>query len=95
MPTRIETGQIVLIISPKGKRFMHVMDPAKDIHTHDGRILMEDIAVAGYGGIARSHLGHPYRILKPTVYELIKGVKRQTQIMYPKEIGYLLLKRMA
>ncbi len=92
MPTRIEEGQLVLVISPKGKRFMHAMDLAKEIHTHDGRILMSDIAEAGYGGICRSHLGHPYRILKPTVYELIKGVKRQTQIMYPKEIGYVLLK---
>lgn len=88
----IEAGQLVLVISPKGKRYMHALDPAKEIHTHDGRILMSDIAEAGFGGIVRSHLGHPYRILKPTVYELIKGVKRQTQIMYPKEIGYLLLK---
>lgn len=88
----IETGQLVLVISPKGKRFMQALDPTKEIHTHDGRILMSEIAEAGYGGIVRSHLGHPYRVLKPTVYELIKGVKRQTQIMYPKEIGYLLLK---
>lgn len=88
----IEAGQLVLVISPKGKRYMHALDPAKEIHTHDGRILMSEIAEAGFGGIVRSHLGHPYRILKPTVYELIKGVKRQTQIMYPKEIGYVLLK---
>lgn len=88
----IEAGQLVLVISPKGKRYMHVLDPAREIHTHDGRILMSDVAEAGFGGIVRSHLGHPYRVLKPTVYELIKGVKRQTQIMYPKEIGYLLLK---
>jgi len=88
----IEAGQLVLVVSPNGKRYMHALDPAKEIHTHDGRILMSDVAKAGFGGVVRSHLGHPYRILKPTVYELIKGVKRQTQIMYPKEIGYLLLK---
>jgi len=88
----IEAGQLVLVVSPNGKRYMHALDPAKEIHTHDGRILMSDVAEAGFGGVVRSHLGHPYRILKPTVYELIKGVKRQTQIMYPKEIGYLLLK---
>jgi tRNA (adenine57-N1/adenine58-N1)-methyltransferase len=88
----IEAGQLVLVVSPNGKRYMHALDPAKEIHTHDGRILMSDVAEAGFGGVVRSHLGHPYRILKPTVYELIKGVKRQTQIMYPKEIGYVLLK---
>lgn len=91
-PVLIEDGQLVLVISPKGKRYMHALDASKEIHTHDGRILMGDIARAGYGAIVRSHLGFPYRVLKPTVYELIKGVKRQTQIMYPKEIGYVLLK---
>lgn len=89
---QIEAGQLVLVISPQGKRYTHTLDPAKEVHTHDGRILMADIAAAGFGGIVRSHLGFPYRVLKPTVYELIKSVKRQTQIMYPKEIGYLLLK---
>ncbi|MBA4357463.1 MAG: tRNA (adenine-N1)-methyltransferase, partial [Desulfovibrio sp.] len=58
----IEAGQLVLVISPKGKRYMHVLEPQKDIHTHDGRISMGDIAEAGFGGIVRSHLGHPYRI---------------------------------
>jgi len=48
--TMFETGQLVLVISPKGKRFMQALDPAKEIHTHDGRILMSDIAEAGYGG---------------------------------------------
>ena len=42
----IEAGQLVLVISPKGKRYMHALDPAKEIHTHDGRILMSDITEA-------------------------------------------------
>ena len=47
---------------------------------------------SGSGQYVKTHLGRPYLILKPTLHDLIKGVKRQTQIMYPKEIGYLMMK---
>lgn len=88
----IASGEVVLLVSPKGKRYLHVIDPGKDIHTHDGRMRGCEILAAGYGAWVHTHLGHPYRVLRPTVHDLIKGVKRQTQIMYPKEIGYVLLK---
>ncbi|MBI9112016.1 tRNA (adenine-N1)-methyltransferase [Maridesulfovibrio ferrireducens] len=88
----LNAGQVVLLINPKGKRYLRVVKDGDDIHTHDGKILMEDVIAAGYGRMVKTHLGRKYQILKPTVHDLIKGVKRQTQIMYPKEIGYLLLK---
>lgn len=88
----LDSGELVLLISPKGKRYLRIVQDGNDVHTNDGKMLMEEIAAAGYGKIVKTHLGHKYKILKPTVYDLIKGVKRQTQIMYPKEIGYLLLK---
>ncbi len=88
----LKAGQLVLLINPKGKRYLRVVKEGDDIHTHDGMILMEDVINAGYGMMVTTHLGRKYQILKPTVHDLIKGVKRQTQIMYPKEIGYLLLK---
>ncbi len=88
----IEPGDLVLLISPKGKRYMYKFDPEGEIHTNDGKILMADVGTAGFGRQAKTHLGRPYLVLKPTLHDLIKSVKRQTQIMYPKEIGYLLLK---
>ncbi|MES9996580.1 tRNA (adenine-N1)-methyltransferase [Desulfovibrio aminophilus] len=88
----IQPGQLVILISPKGKRYMHKLVPGNEVHTQEGKLLLDDVAEAGFGGCARTHLGKPYLVLKPTVYDLIKGVKRQTQIMYPKEIGYVLLK---
>ncbi|MGE4470948.1 MAG: tRNA (adenine-N1)-methyltransferase [Desulfovibrio sp.] len=88
----LNSGDLVLLISPKGKRYLHKLDPQAEVHTHDGRILMSEVAGAGYGRRVRTHLGRPYLVLRPTVHDLIKNVKRSTQIMYPKEIGYLLLK---
>ncbi|WP_051693961.1 tRNA (adenine-N1)-methyltransferase [Desulfohalovibrio reitneri] len=88
----IETGELVLLVSPKGKRYLRRLDPSQPLHTNDGRLSMEDVAGAGFGGVARTHMGRPYRIHHPTLYDLCKHVKRQTQIIYPKEIGYILMR---
>ncbi|MUM77286.1 tRNA (adenine-N1)-methyltransferase [Pseudodesulfovibrio sp. F-1] len=88
----IEPGQLVLLISHKGKRYLRKLEAGAEVHTHDGRLLMDDVAEAGFGQYVKTHLGRSYLILKPTLHDLIKGVKRQTQIMYPKEIGYLMMK---
>ncbi len=88
----IEPGQLILLISHKGKRYLRKLEAGGEVHTHDGKLLMDEAAEAGFGQYVKTHLGRPYLILKPTLHDLIKGVKRQTQIMYPKEIGYLMMK---
>jgi len=88
----IKAGELVLLISPEGKRYLRPVAPGTTFHTQDGIIDFTAVAAAGFGGYTRTHKGTPYRLQAPTLYELIKGVKRSTTIMYPKEIGYLLLK---
>lgn len=88
----IQAGELILLISHKGKRYLRKLEEGGEVHTHDGKLLMDEVAEAGFGQYVKTHLGRPYLILKPTLHDLIKGVKRQTQIMYPKEIGYLMMK---
>ncbi len=88
----LEPGQLILLVSPKGKKYLRKFDPQGTLHTQEGVLDMAKVRQAGYGGVTATHLGHPFRVLRPSTYELIKGVKRSTQIMYPKEIGYVLLK---
>ena len=40
----------------------------------------------------RTSLGVPFRVLRPQLHDLIMGIKRQTQIMYPKDMGLICLK---
>ncbi len=85
-------GELVQMVSPKGKRYLVRVGKEDALHTHDGVITMEAIAAAPYGATLATHLGKPYRLLRPTLYDLVKGVKRQTQIIYPKDIGYICMK---
>ncbi len=87
-----EHGALVQMLSPRGKRYMIRVGVSDDLHTNDGYIRMSAIESAQYGEELLTHLGKPYKLLKPTLYDLVKGVKRQTQIIYPKEIGYICIK---
>ena len=79
-------------MSPKGKRYLRVFDPEAELHTHDGKLSLREICALNYGDCITSHLGKRYTILKPGLYDLLKNIKRKTQVIYPKEIGYILLK---
>lgn len=88
----IKPGQLVMLVSPKGKPYFRILDPQEVINTNDGQLQMQNIMEKGFGSTIETHLGRTYTVLKPTLYDLIKSVKRRTQIIYPKEIGYIIVK---
>jgi tRNA (adenine57-N1/adenine58-N1)-methyltransferase len=62
------------------------------LQTHRGCIDHNDLIGKPLGREIRSHLGYPFVILEPSTHDLVRLIKRTTQIMYPKDIGYILLK---
>ncbi len=81
-----------MLVSPKGKRYFRILDPDEALHTHDGKLELAQVLKQDVGDTVTTHLGRPYTVLVPTLYDLIKGIKRHTQIMYPKDIGYTLMR---
>ena len=53
---------------------------------------MEDIVNTPFGGEVKSSLGVPFRVERVELFDLIMGIKRQTQIMYPKDMGLICMK---
>jgi tRNA (adenine57-N1/adenine58-N1)-methyltransferase len=82
-------GELVILLNPKGKRLLRRLAAGDDIHGNDGVIAAEDIAAAAFGGIVRSRKNVPYLLLRPSLPDLLRGVKRRTQVLYPKDIGYV------
>lgn len=87
-----EFGELVIIVTPRGKRSLRRVEAKQDMHTQDGVLLMSDVAAASYGSEVLTSQGVPYRLMRPTLNDLVKGVKRQTQILYPKDIGLICMK---
>ncbi|MCD6319747.1 MAG: tRNA (adenine-N1)-methyltransferase [Candidatus Desulfofervidaceae bacterium] len=81
----------VLLLSPQGKRFLVQVEPRK-FSTHLGELDLEQLTHIPQGGVIYTHKGVPFVTLKPTLYDFIHHLKRRTQIVYPKELGYILMR---
>lgn len=51
----------------------------------------EAIAGLPWGTRVQTHLGNTFILLQPQLDDLLRVIPRQTQIMYPKDIGYVLV----
>ncbi len=87
-----QPGEIVLLISPDLKRFLVRLEPGAEQHTHRGYVKHDDIIGCPTGRVVLSHSGQRFTVLRPSMEELLTSVRRATQIVYPKDAGYILLK---
>jgi tRNA (adenine57-N1/adenine58-N1)-methyltransferase catalytic subunit len=87
-----QPGDVVLLISPDRKRFVLRLTPGEQLHTHRGIINHDDVLAQQLGSGLLSHTGHRFTVLQPSIDETLMSLRRATQIVYPKEIGYILLK---
>ncbi|MDR1947650.1 MAG: tRNA (adenine-N1)-methyltransferase [Desulfovibrio sp.] len=85
-------GELFILASPGGRRSLRRLMPGQDIHGNDGVIPAGLLAETPFGAEVETLKGIPYRVLKPSLYDLTRGVKRRTQILYPKDIGYICMR---
>jgi tRNA (adenine57-N1/adenine58-N1)-methyltransferase len=87
-----QENDLILLIGPRGKRFIIRLQAGATQHTHKGVIEHDAIIGQPLGRQVSSHMGHAFLVLEPSTHDLIMNVRRHTQIIYPKEAGYVLLK---
>jgi len=95
LPSRlgqIAEGSPILLYFDRRRQWLLTAEGEKQFHTHKGYINLKDIIGRPYGSEVKSSLGFTFWILKPTTHDLIMHSARRTQIMYPKDIGLIILK---
>ena len=88
----LEPGQLVMLLNAKDKRYFVSAQEGQVMHTNEGILHLDEVRAAGWGQQVLTHKGYPFTVMRPTLYDLIKSVKRRSQIIYPKEIGYIAMK---
>ncbi len=87
----VKAGDLAMLVSPTNKNFIIRIHPAGELHTHRGIVRHDDILGKSWGSKVLTHLGGLYYILQPGLGELLRETARNTQIMYPKDIGFVLV----
>lgn len=87
-----QPDDLVLFISPDRKRFIVRLVPGGALHTHRGVVQHDDVLGQPLGRFVISHNDARFTVLRPSMEEVLMSLPRESQIVYPKDIGYLLLK---
>ena len=88
----VKEGDLVQLHGSTHKNHLLVLKAGEVFMTHRGVIKHDDIIGQPWGVRLESHSGHPFFVLQPGITDLVQAIKRTTQIMYPKDIGYIVLR---
>jgi len=88
--TRIKAGDEVILYLDAKRTYKVKAEEGKQFHTHKGYIELGDIIGGPYGVMVNSNLGVKFYALKPLVRDRVLKTDRRTQVLYPKDIGYIL-----
>ena len=90
-PSFAQMGDLVQLVSPSNKIFIIRLEPGGELHTHRGIVYHDELAGKPWASQVYTHKGSSYFMLPPSLTDLLKEIRRNTQIMYPKDIGYVLV----
>lgn len=89
--THAQEDDLVELVGLSHKHFIILLKTGGELHTHRGVVHHDDLIGKAWGSQVYSHSGSPFFMLQPAFNDLLRSVPRRTQIMYPKEIGYILI----
>jgi tRNA (adenine57-N1/adenine58-N1)-methyltransferase len=89
--TVIGEGDDILLYLDEKRTYMIRVEDGTQFHTHKGYVELGELIGRPYGSPLVSSLGVRFSALKPLVRDRILKTDRRTQVLYPKDIGYLLI----
>ncbi|MEM1770355.1 MAG: tRNA (adenine-N1)-methyltransferase [Nitrososphaerota archaeon] len=87
----IREGDRVLLVTEKGKRYLVEVVSGKKYHTSEGYLDLGELVGKRYGCIVKSNIGSTWTVFKPMILDIVLHYPRVTQIIYPKDLGYIIL----
>lgn len=89
--THAQAGDLAQLVGLRHKHIIFTLIPGGEIHTHRGMLKHDDLIGLPWGSQVFSHQGSPFFLLQPALGDLLIDLPRNTQILYPKDIGYILV----
>ena len=87
--TKIQESSYVLLFHTSRKKWLTKVALDKKFHTHLGIIDVASLIGMEYGSAVRTTEGKVIFLMEPTIHDFIMKSERKTQIVYPKDLGYI------
>src|SRR5688572_26336349 len=84
-------GDLVQLVGLTHKHFIFILKVGDEFHSHRGIVKHDDLIGKTWGSQIFSHTGAPFFLLQPSLADILNDIPRSTQILYPKDIGFILV----
>ena len=86
---KIKQNSSVLFFYNNSKKWLAKISKKESLHTHIGVIKHSDAIGKEYGSRLTTNKDKYVYLLEPTMYDYVMKIQHGTQIVYPKDIGYI------
>jgi len=88
---KFAAGDRVLLVDNKGRRHLVSLEAGGQFHTHAGIVAHDDLIDHDDGQTVRTSRGARLVAVRPTLAEYVLEMPRGAQVIYPKDIGPILV----
>lgn len=86
---KIKQNDNVLFFYNDSKKWLMKVSRKQQFHTHVGVIDHKKVIGKEYGSAIKTNKGKYIYLLEPTIHDYVMKSQRSTQIVYPKDLGYI------
>lgn len=87
----LREGEPVMLLDRKDREYLARLEPGRPISIRGGKIAAADIIGRAEGIAVRSSVNEPFLVFRPSLPQLIPNLPRSAQVIYPKDIGPILV----
>ncbi len=84
-----QDGDLAQLVGLRHKFFIFMLKAGAKFESHRGILMHDDLIGKPWGTQVFSHIGSPFYLLQPSLGDLLVDLPRTTQILYPKDIGFI------
>ncbi|MDA8195905.1 MAG: tRNA (adenine-N1)-methyltransferase, partial [Actinomycetota bacterium] len=84
-------GEVVMVLDDKRRGQIINLKAGSGSNTHDGMIDHDQIIGRNEGFLVETRKGKHFRVVRPSLSEVIELMPRGAQVIYPKDLGQILM----
>jgi len=87
----LEAGELIMLIDRKERRYLTTLVEGGEFHSHAGAVPHAELIGQTEGQEFRTAKNAAYLVVRPTLSDFILKMKRGAQVIYPKDLGPILM----
>jgi tRNA (adenine57-N1/adenine58-N1)-methyltransferase len=88
---RLRAGETILFIDRKEREYLRTLRPGTRVHIRGGTLHADHLIGLEEGRTVYNTAQEPFLLLRPTFAQLVPNLPRRAQVIYPKDIGPILM----